>query len=154
MPGNDKDDLMQECRIIGLALLPFYDPARGDLESFLYVALSNRLRNLIKQLYYDYDKNTENSVNHHKKRVRGASYVEGAEAAYIQREFDYVDSSDIMEKMDRYVAANYRKDYKRIIDGRSVKTSRKRKILDHVRNIYLMIVENREDELDENWQTD
>lgn len=145
---------MQECRIIGLALLPFFDPARGDLESFLYISINNRLRNLIKQIYYDYDKDTENSVNNNKRKIRSAKYVEGAELSYIQREFDYIDSSDIMDKMDKYIAAPYRKDYKRIIDGRSVKTSRKRKILDHVRNIYLMIIENREDELDENWQTD
>lgn len=148
-PGWDRDDVMQEARIIGLAMLPKYTEDRGDLENFLYVTISNRLRNLVKKHYYDYDRDN-GGVNSAKKLInRPASDLDDY---HYQEMFNNMAGDEIVDKVTMYIHPEYRKDFKRILEGRSVKTVRRARIIGEAKRIYFLLMTDQESELrDEDW---
>lgn len=140
-PGYDKDDVMQEARIIGMAMLPKYTEDRGDLENFLYVAISNRLRNLVKKHYYDYDRDN-GGVNSAKKLInRPATDLDEYHA---QNTFNQMAGDEIVDKVTIYLHPEYRKDFKRILEGHSVKTVRRAKIIEEAKRIYFLLMTDQE----------
>lgn len=144
-PGYDYEDLVQEAVLIGLSVLPKFDETRGTVDSFLFISMSNGLRNLRKAKFYDYDRDNDNSVSNSKKRIIGAKG--SLENLFYMQEFEDIDIEEIIEKIEHYLPAAYRKDYAKIREGIPVKTMRRNAILKEVKHIYTAIISDREETL-------
>ena len=48
----DREDIEQECFIIGMEVLDKYDEESGSLENFLYTCLNNSMKNFLRKNYY------------------------------------------------------------------------------------------------------
>jgi len=51
----DREDIEQECFLLAQEALDKFDSERGNLENFLYVHLSNRLKDFLRNNYYRRD---------------------------------------------------------------------------------------------------
>lgn len=140
-PSYDIEDIKQEGRIIGLSKLQKYTEDRGDLENFLFVSISNGLRNLIKKHYYDYDRDN-GGVNSSRKKINWA--IGNLDSLHYSEDFDFMAGQEIVDKTIRYLHPEYRKDFKRMLEGHSVKTIRKARIIQEVRRIYFLLLLDQE----------
>lgn len=124
----DVDDIKQEAFIICMDALERYDQKR-PLENFLSVHLSNRLKNFIRDNYYTKDEEE-------KKRVMRPKYLSGEDVIQYDNTVDSkTDAKTIKNIVDKYLPAQYRADYLKIINEVYVPKKRREEILAIIKEI-------------------
>lgn len=127
--GYDIDDIKQESFIICMDALERYDNKR-PLENFLSVHLSNRLKNFIRDNYFNKDEED-------KKKVMRPKYI-SSEDFIPNKENNKEDSFDAMhiqKLIDKYLAPHYRADYLKIINNVYVPKKRRDEIIEIIKDI-------------------
>ncbi len=131
--GYTIDDIKQESFILCIEALQRYDEKR-PLENFLSSNLSNRLKNFVRDNYFLSTTDAE--------RVK---VVQPAQLDYEEKLLDHsekfsvsdedVDSSYLLENIDRLLPASMRLDYLKIMDGVYVNKNRKSEINEKILEI-------------------
>lgn len=122
------DDIKQEAFIICMDALNRYDNKRS-LENFLAVNLSNRLKNFVRDNYYLKDEEE-------KKRVLKPSRLCDTESLkYTQQYADNLEAKDIKQAVDKYLPAEHRADYLKMVNNVYVPKKKKNEIISIIQKI-------------------
>lgn len=142
----DKDDIAQEAIIIALEVLDKYDPKKSALETFLYIHLNNRLKNLRRDRFQrtDYicpqcnNSNDDCENCYHRKqaiqtkknllcpisidnvRAQSESNLHTENDPHIEAELN-----ELLFLIDLHLPVDLRADYLRMRDGVSISKSRR-----------------------------
>jgi len=129
------EDIRQEAFLIAHAGLKDYDSGRS-LENFLYIHLSNRLKNFKRDNYYRYEVGDAQKMQNAKKSIlepidiydlfhiaTGSSIVEDAHVI------------EVLEIIDKKLPANMRSDYLKLKNKGKLTKSRKNKIMKKLEEI-------------------
>lgn len=129
------EDIEQEAVMMGIEAMARYDSAR-PLENFLYIHISNRLKNFKRDNYFRPNSEGEpEKVQQNKKSILDASSLtEGS--AYFDNNIDSaLDDRAIIEKIERELPIFYRKDYLKLCAGVRISASRKEDVYEAIRKI-------------------
>lgn len=147
-PGFDKDDIKQEGRLIGASVFWKFDQSKGKLEDFLFVAIRNGLMNLKTEHYHN--PRTKSDYGESRKAIVG--FKSAASEPEYSHPFNDLEVEEISELIDRYIHPHFKKDYTKIKEGSYIGTVRRNKILLEVKRIYKLIMEDRVDDLEKQFQ--
>lgn len=147
-PGYDKDDIKQEGRLIGASVFAKFDAGKGRLEDFLFIAIKRGLLNLKVKHYHN--PKTQSEYGESRKSIIG--FKSSNDDSEYSHPFDDVEIQEISELVDRYIHPHFKKDYTKIKDGSYIGTVRRNKILLEVQRIYKLIMEDRVDDLEKQFQ--
>ena len=121
-PGFDADDLKQESYIICIEALDRFEDGR-NLENFLSVNLSNRLKNLIRDNY------CKSGEEEKKKVLSPTSINEKIDVIdYNYSVEKIVSMQDMSQELDEIIPPNLRSDYLKLINGVPISKQSKMKI--------------------------
>jgi RNA polymerase sigma factor (sigma-70 family) len=127
--GYEVDDIKQEAFIICVDALERYDHNR-PLENFLSVHLSNRLKNFVRDNFYNKNEDDKKKILS-PKQLSYEDYVPDNE----NNGDDFIDASDIKKIIDSALPSNYRSDYLKIINDVYVPKKRREEIIAIIQNI-------------------
>jgi hypothetical protein len=144
-PGYDQDDIEQEGILIGVSLLKKYDPEFGELKDFLFIAIRNRLRSL-RRVNYDNQK-SETSQSLSKKNLQEVLPIKNNRS--YDHPFEDLEIQEMLDTIISFLHPHEQRDYQKVREGIFVPTKRRREIMNKVRYIYDMILENRIGEIEE-----
>lgn len=123
----EAEDIEQEAFLIAVRALEDYDDSRS-LENFLYVHLSNRLKNFKRDNYYRYEVGDAQKIQNTKKNI--------LEPIDIDELFHVAEGSSVIEEaytaemlaiIDEFLPANMRADYLKLKNkGKLTKANRSR----------------------------
>jgi len=147
-PGFDKDDIKQEGRLIGASVFNKFDPRKGRLEDFLFMSIRNGLLNLKTKHYHNPKIKTEYGES--RKAIVGFQGMPD-ELCY-SHPFDDIEIQEIVDLIDRYIHPHMKKDYTKLKDGAYIGTVRRNKIVTEIQRIYKLILEDRVDDLEKQFQ--
>jgi hypothetical protein len=147
-PGFDQEDIKQEATLIGISVFDKFDSAKGKLDDFLFRAIKNGLLNLKVKHYHN--PKTKSEYGDSKKAIIGFSSIQ--EDTEYSHPFDDVEIHEVVELVDRYLHPHFKKDYAKIKEGIYIGTVRRNKILLEVERIYKLIMEDRVDDLEKQFQ--
>jgi hypothetical protein len=147
-PGFDKEDIRQEARLIGASVFSKFDDTKGRLEDFLFMSIKNGLLNLKTKHYHN--PKIKSEYGESKKAIVGFKPI-SEDSAYVHP-FDDVEIQEIVELVDRYVHPHLKKDYTKMKEGSYIGTVRRNKILSEVQRIYKLVLEDRVDDLEKQFQ--
>ena len=125
--GYTIDDIKQESFIICMEALNRYEEGR-PLENFLSVNLSNRLKNFVRDNHF-----TKNSDEDRIKVLKPAQldfedYLVDQDHKY-SISYDDLETKNIAHLINKYLPAQYRMDYLKIVNDIYVTKSRREEIL-------------------------
>lgn len=127
----DVEDIKQESFIICMDALKRYDQKR-PLENFLSVHLSNRLKNFVRDNYYTKDENE-------KKKVLRPKYLTNEDVVHYEHSHEHsVDAKNLSYIIDKYLPANYRSDYLKMINDVYIPKKRREEILELIKQLLVM----------------
>jgi DNA-directed RNA polymerase specialized sigma24 family protein len=129
------DDIRQEAFIIAYDGLKSYDNERS-LENFLYIHLSNRLKNFKRDNYYRYEVGDAQKMQDTKKSI--LEPIDIHELFHIATGSDIEDEAhltEIHEIIDEKLPANMRSDYLKLKNKGKLTKSRKVKIIKKLQEI-------------------
>ena len=131
--GYTVDDIKQEAFIICIEALNRYDASR-PLENFLSVNLSNRLKTFVRDNYF-----TAQTSEQRKKVVQPAQldYEDSIidEEEKFGNSYDKLDLEIMTGAIDKYMPANVRMDYLKLINDVYVSKQRREEVIDIVKSI-------------------
>jgi len=127
--GYEVDDIKQEAFIICVDALERYDHNR-PLENFLSVHLSNRLKNFVRDNFYNKNEDDKKKILS-PKQLSYEDYVPDNE----NNGDNFIDASDIKKIIDRALPSNYRSDYLKIKNDVYVPKKRREEIVAIIQNI-------------------
>lgn len=134
------DDIKQESYIICFDALKNYDNNR-PLENFLSKHLSNRLKDLKRNKYYRHNTNNDNhaKLNLNKKNLMDlkqfcqiAEYDHPLEDPELEEKLT---TSEAIESVMENLAPSLRNDFLRMANGVSVTQSKKKAVIDKIKEI-------------------
>lgn len=132
--GYPVDDIKQESYIICIEALERYDGVR-PLENFLSVNLSNRLKNFIRDNYFIADANDDRiRVLQPAQLEYEDNLVDDNEKYSLDEE--RIDKSEFNSYIDKYLPANLRLDYLRMINDIYISKARKTEIMEKIEELY------------------
>jgi len=131
--GYSIDDIKQESYIICIEALERYDEKR-PLENFLSSNLSNRLKNFIRDNYFLSTTDSERVKVIQPAQLDYEEKLIDSFEKYSVRDED-VDSSYLLENIDRLLPASMRMDYLKILDNVYVNKNRKTEINEKILEI-------------------
>ena len=129
------DDIRQEAFLIAYDGLKSYDNGRS-LENFLYIHLSNRLKNFKRDNYYRYEVGDAQKMQDTKKSI--LEPIDIHELFHIATGSDIEDEAhltEIHEIIDEKLPANMRSDYLKLKNKGKLTKSRKVKIIKKLQEI-------------------
>lgn len=129
------DDIRQEAFLIAYDGLKSYDNERS-LENFLYIHLSNRLKNFKRDNYYRYEVGDAQKMQNTKKSI--LEPIDIHELFHIATGSDIEDEAhltEIHEMIDEKLPANMRSDYLKLKNKGKLTKSRKIKIIKKLQEI-------------------
>ena len=131
--GYPIDDIKQESYIISIEGLERYDGVR-PLENFLSVNLSNRLKNFVRDNFYIADANDD------RIRVLQPAQLEYEDSIVDENEKysldeEKIDKDEFNSFIDRYLPANMRLDYLKIINDIYISKVRKTEIIEKIEEL-------------------
>ena len=129
------EDIRQEAFLIAYAGLAHYDNSRS-LENFLYIHLSNRLKNFKRDNYYRYEVGDAQRMQNTKKSI--LEPIDIHELFHIATGSDVEDEahiSEIHDLIDEKLPANMRSDYLKLKNKGKLTKSRKIKIIKKLQEI-------------------
>jgi DNA-directed RNA polymerase specialized sigma24 family protein len=122
------DDIKQEAFIMCMDALNRYDSTRS-LENFLSVHLSNRLKNFVRDNYYLKDEEEK------KRILNPARLCETESLKYIQSYSENLEAKNIKQIVDKYLPAEYRADYLKMVNDIYVPKKKKNEIILIIKNL-------------------
>ncbi len=131
--GYTIEDIRQESYILCIEALQRYDEKR-PLENFLSSNLSNRLKNFVRDNYFLSTTDSERVKVIQPAQLDYEEKLLDHSEKYTARDED-VDSSYLLENIDRLLPASMRMDYLKIMDGVYVNKNRKTEINDKILEI-------------------
>ena len=129
------DDIRQEAFLIAYDGLKSYDKGRS-LENFLYIHLSNRLKNFKRDNYYRYEVGDAQKMQDTKKSI--LEPIDIHELFHIATGSDIEDEAhltEIHDIIDEKLPANMRSDYLKLKSKGKLTKSRKIKIIKKLQEI-------------------
>ena len=135
----DEDDMIHECIFLGYAALEKFEVGKGELENFVRVYMSNRVKNFKRKHYYRLDtKHADVKMN--LMNPIDISQVDDEEESSMQVSNNITSSiacREIFELIDRELPVEYRQDYLRIKDGmeKTVPIKRRKEIMNMLKDI-------------------
>ena len=138
------NDIRQEAFLIAYYGLKDYDSGRS-LENFLYIHLSNRLKNFKRDNYYRYEVGDAQKMQNTKKSI--LEPIDIYELYHIATGSSIVDDahlSEVLEIIDHKLPANMRSDYLKLKNKGKLTKSRKNKIMEKLKDIIDGEYENEE----------
>ena len=129
------NDIRQEAFLIAYHGLKDYDNGRS-LENFLYIHLSNRLKNFKRDNYYRYEVGDAQKMQNTKKSI--LEPIDIYELYHIATGSSIVDDAhlaEILEIIDHKLPANMRSDYLKLKNKGKLTKSRKIKIMKKLQEI-------------------
>jgi len=129
------DDIRQEAFLIAYDGLKSYDKGRS-LENFLYIHLSNRLKNFKRDNYYRYEVGDAQKMQDTKKSI--LEPIDIHELFHIATGSDIEDEAhltEIHDIIDEKLPANMRSDYLKLKNKGKLTKSRKIKIIKKLQEI-------------------
>jgi DNA-directed RNA polymerase specialized sigma24 family protein len=124
IPGYEPEDIQQECYLMALDAVERYDE-QLPLENFLSIHLRNRVINFRRDKYL------------RKQSLLDAEcidYVEDEILDYTDAEIE-VESRELWDRIDTELPASLREDYLRLLDGASIPSKRKKKLIEALAEI-------------------
>jgi DNA-directed RNA polymerase specialized sigma24 family protein len=131
----EAEDIRQEAFLIAYTGLAHYDKSRS-LENFLYIHLSNRLKNFKRDNYYRYEVGDAQRMQNTKKSI--LEPIDIHELFHIATGSDIEDEahiSEIHDLIDEKLPANMRSDYLKLKNKGKLTKSRKNKIIKKLQEI-------------------
>jgi DNA-directed RNA polymerase specialized sigma24 family protein len=122
------DDIKQEAFIMCMDALNRYDNTRS-LENFLSVHLSNRLKNFVRDNYYLKDEQEK------KRILKPARLCETESLKYTQSYSENLEAKNIKQIVDKYLPAEYRADYLKMVNDVYVPKKKKNEIILIIKNL-------------------
>lgn len=138
------NDIRQEAFLLAYDGLKSYDNERS-LENFLYIHLSNRLKNFKRDNYYRYEVGDAQKMQDTKKSI--LEPIDIYELFHIATGSTIVDDAhltEIQEIIDEKLPANMRSDYLKLKNKGKLTKSRKMKIIKKLQEIIGGDTENEE----------
>ena len=131
--GYTADDLKQESFIICMEALHRYDESR-PLENFLSVNLSNRLKNFVR------DNHFLTSSDEDRVKVLKPAQLDYEDSIIDDHEkysisYSDIENKDIVDLVNKYLPAQVRMDYLKIINDVYVTKQRREEIIDMILEI-------------------
>lgn len=129
--GYTKEDILQESFIICIEALNRYEEGR-PLENFLSVNLSNRLKTFMRDNYFI------GNSNEARKKLAQPSQLEYEDKLIDEGDensYDSLDIKDMVSAIDKYIPANVRMDYLKIINDIYITKQRREEIIDIIKSI-------------------
>lgn len=131
----DAEDISQEAFLIAHSGLKDYDGSRS-LENFLYIHLSNRLKNFKRDNYYRYEVGAAQKIQETKKSI--LEPIDINELFYIATG-DTISSeaevTELLEIIDENLPANMRSDYLKMKNKGKITKARKNKVIRKIQEI-------------------
>lgn len=140
-PNYDEEDIAQEAFIIGLEAMERYDPDR-PLENFLRVHIRNRLSNFRRDKYYRPDSGKAEQIQKSKKKLMDASPFEELSHAFAVMDKDDVSGKELLDFIDSRLAAVFRADYLRFLDGGRLTKAKRAKLFEQLKEIMVIYYED------------
>lgn len=124
IPGYEPDDIQQECFLMALDALERYDEEQ-PLENFLSIHLRNRVINFRRDFYL------------RKRAVLDCDNIDFLKEDISEQSssIEELESQELYDKIDAELPSELREDYLRLLDGVSIPTKRKRKLLEALAEI-------------------
>lgn len=134
----EDEDIIQEAVIIGLTGLKKFSSNKGNLENFLKMHISSRMKDFKRDNYYRPD--TKNSID----KIAVMNPIDISlinpdfepsiiEEYNVESEINY---KDMIDKINRDLPVDYRRDYLKLLDGvNSMSLKRKNEVIHKVREI-------------------
>jgi RNA polymerase sigma factor (sigma-70 family) len=123
----EAEDIEQEAFLIAVRALEDYDDSRS-LENFLYVHLSNRLKNFKRDNYYRYEVGDAQKIQNTKKNILEPIDID--ELFHVAEGSSVIEESytaEILAIIDEFLPANMRADYLKLKNkGKLTKANRSR----------------------------
>lgn len=129
--GYPIEDIKQEAFIICMEALNRYDGIR-PLENFLSVNLSNRLKTFMRDNYFIGNSNED------RKKLAQPSQLEYEDKIideYSEEGYEELDIKTMSQAIDKYIPANLRMDYLKIINDIYIPKQRREEIMETIKNI-------------------
>ena len=129
------DDIKQESFIFCMEAMERYDAER-PLENFISKALSNKLKNLVRDKYY------RNSSSEDKKALMDLNVsLSNIEQPFYEIDLDgKLSTKDALDKVMSQLPPGFRNDFLRVANGVSIQSHRKNNLFSKIQEI-----------LDEDW---
>lgn len=130
--GYTLDDIKQESFLICMDALDRYDNNR-PLENFLSVHLSNRLKNFVRDNHFLQEEQEKGRVLQPGQLENDHTIVDYEEKYSIDE--DYIDYTDIIDKLDREIPASIRMDYLKIVHEAPIPKNRRLEVMSYINYI-------------------
>ena len=130
--GYTLDDIKQESFLICMDALDRYDNNR-PLENFLSVHLSNRLKNFVRDNHFLQEEQEKGRVIQPGQLENDHTIVDYEEKYSIDE--DYIDYTDIIDKLDREIPASIRMDYLKIVHEAPISKNRRLEVMSYINYI-------------------
>jgi len=131
----DTEDISQQGFLIAYYGLKDYDGTRS-LENFLYIHLSNRLKNFKRDNYYRYEVGAAQKIQETKKNI--LEPIDISELYYIATGDTISDEAELAEFIaiiDERLPANMRSDYLKMKNKGKITKARKNKVIRKIQEI-------------------
>ena len=124
IPGYEPEDIQQECYLMAVDALERYDE-QLPLENFLSIHLRNRVFNFRRDHYV------------RKQAVLDTECIDFVEDDILDSDNteSEVECKELWNRIDTELPANLREDYLRLLDGVSIPSKRKKKLLEALASI-------------------
>lgn len=131
--GYTVDDIKQEAFIICIEALNRYDPSR-PLENFLSVNLSNRLKTFLRDNYFT------GQTSEARKKLAQPAQLEFEDSIIDEQEkfgnsYEQLDLQSMADAIDKFMPANARMDYLKLINEVYVNKQRREEVINIVKTI-------------------
>jgi DNA-directed RNA polymerase specialized sigma24 family protein len=128
--GYTVDDIKQEAFIICIEALNRYEEGR-PLENFLSINLSNRLKTFMRDNYFI------GSSNESRKKLARPSQLEYEDKILDNQdqECEKLDLKEMAAAVDKYIPANVRMDYLKIINDIYIAKQRREEVIEIIKSI-------------------
>ena len=124
--GYTVDDIKQESFIICMEALNRYDGIR-PLENFLSVNLSNRLKNFVRDNHFLGNENTDRQKVYQPAQLDYEDYIVDEENKFSIT-YDHIQKEEIVDAINKYLPANMRMDYLKMINDVYITKQRREEI--------------------------
>jgi|TARA_B100001094_G_scaffold299080_1_gene323479 DNA-directed RNA polymerase specialized sigma24 family protein len=124
--GYTVDDIKQESFIICMEALNRYDGIR-PLENFLSVNLSNRLKNFVRDNHFLGNENTDRQKVYQPAQLDYEDYIVDQENKFSIT-YDHIQKEEIVDAINKYLPANMRMDYLKMINDVYITKQRREEI--------------------------
>ena len=131
--GYTVTDMKQESFIICMEALNRYEEGR-PLENFLSVNLSNRLKNFVRDNHFLGNDNTERQKVYQPAQLEYEDGIVDEEGKY-SISYNDIENKDIVDLVNKYLPAQVRMDYLKIINDVYVTNQRREEIIDMILEI-------------------